>query len=141
MADNYLEKRMEELRSGRLAVKSRIPGIRPGSPRIIAVGGTAGKARDEVLLFRRKGYRVAVFDPDKEAGQKMAYENGIRYHHIDKADPESLKRETENLLKIWRDIDLIVGDETSCRMIGRWVAEWRNSLPIPDLSEVKFVII
>ncbi|MDE5839674.1 MAG: hypothetical protein K2H49_02015, partial [Muribaculaceae bacterium] len=72
MADNYLERRMEELRSGKLGVKGGVPGIRSGSVKAVVAGGCAGKARDEVLALRRKGCRVAVFDPDQEKGRIMA---------------------------------------------------------------------
>lgn len=141
MADNYLEKRMEELRSGKLAVKGGIPGIKPGSKRVVVVGGTSGEARERVLEYRKEGCRVAVFDSDEKAGRRMAYENGVRFHHVSLDDMKAIGREIEKLLKAWRDIDMIAGEANYCSVIGKIVKEWRNSLPIPDNSEVKIVIL
>ena len=141
MADNYLERRMEELRSGQLSVKSRIPGIKPGSKRVVVAGGTAGKARDEVLSYRKQGCRVAVFDSDEDAGRKMAYEHGVRFHHVNLEDIDSVSREMDSLLRSWRNVDVIVGDEYTCIFLERKVKEWRSSLPIPDISDLNIVII
>ncbi len=141
MADNYLERRMEELRSGRLAVKGGVPGIRPGSLRVLLVGGTKGEALEKVLEYRKKGYRVAVFDSDEKEGKRMAYENGIRFHRVDLSDKKAIAKETEALLKAWRGIDIVVGEEKASQQIGQQIIQWRKSMPIPDLSEVKVVII
>ena len=77
MADNYLERRMEELRSGRLAIKA-IPGIKPKARRILVAGGCHGIAREKALEYRKSGCRVAVFDSDEFAGKQMAHDHGIR---------------------------------------------------------------
>lgn len=141
MADNYLEKRMEELRSGRLGVKGGIPGIRPGALRVVVAGGSHGAAKEQVLEFRKKGYRVAVFDNDEKEGKRMAYENGIRFHHIDLTDDKAIQKETASLLKAWRGVDIIIGDKEQCQSLSIAVKNWKDSLPIPDNSETKIVII
>ncbi len=141
MADNYLERRMEELRSGRLAVKGGVPGIRPGGLRVLILCGTKGEAREKVLEYRKKGYRVSVFDSDEKEGKRMAYENGIRFHRVDLADKEAIAKETEALLKAWRGIDIVVGEERIGSIIAQQISQWRKSMPIPDLSEVEVVII
>ncbi len=141
MADNYLEKRMEELRSGKLAVKGRVPGIRPNGQRVLVVGGTKGEALEKVLQFRKKGYRVAVFDSDEKERKRMAYENGIRFHRVDLNNDEALATEIESLLKAWRNIDIVVGDANLCAEISQCIAKWRKSMPIPDLSQPQIVIL
>lgn len=141
MADNYLERRMEELRSGRLGVKGGVPGIRPGGQRVLIVGGTKDEAFEKVLEFRKKGYRVAVFDSDEKEGKRMAYENGIRFHRIDLSDEKAIAKETDALLKAWRGIDIVVSEERIGSIICQQIIQWRKSMPIPDLSEVKVVII
>ncbi len=141
MADNYLERRMEELRSGRLAVKGGVPGIRPGSLRVIVVGGSKGEAREKVLEYRKKGYRVAVFDSDEKEGKRMAYENGIRFHRVDLANEEAMAKETEALLKAWRGIDIVVSEEGMSSIIAQQISQWRKSMPIPDLSQPQIVIL
>lgn len=141
MADNYLEKRMEELRSGKLAVKGAIPGIKPGSQRIVVVGGTAGLAREKVLEFRKQGCRVAVFDSDETEGKRMAYEHGVRFHRIGLKEESALSVEMAALLNTWRGIDVIVGDTDSCQILNKEVANWKDSLPIADNSKTKIVIL
>ncbi len=141
MADNYLERRMEELRSGRLAVKGGVPGIRPGSRRVLVLGGTNGEALEKVLEYRKKGYRVAVFDSDEKEGKRMAYENGIRFHRVNLSDEEAIVKETEALLRAWRGIDIVVAEEGIGSKIAQQISQWRKSMPIPDLSSPEIVIL
>ncbi len=141
MADNYLERRMEEFRSGKLTVKRGIPGIRPGAQRVIVAGGCHGKAKEKVLEMRKKGYRIAVFDSDEKEGKRMAYENGIRFHHVDLTDEKAIRKETEALLKAWRGVDVIIGHYDSCLLLNNAVKIWKESLPIADKTVVKIVII
>ncbi len=141
MADNYLERRMEELRNGKLTVRGGVPGIRPGGMRVVVAGGTSGLARAKVLEFRKKGYRVAVFDSDEKEGKRMAYENGIRFHRVDIADQEAIAKEMALLLKTWRGIDIVVGDEGISSMMSEHICEWRKSMPIPDLTQPQIVIL
>lgn len=141
MADNYLERRMEDFRNGKLSVKGGIPGIRPNGQRVLMVGALTEDALDKLLEFRRKGCRVALFDSDEEAGRRMAYLHGIRYHHVDTTLNNDISEETISLLKVWRGIDVIVADENKSNVIKQSIEEWKKSLPIPDLSEAKIVII
>lgn len=141
MADNYLEKRMEELRSGRLSIKRSIPGIRPGGLRVVVAGGTAGIAHDEVIKFRKLGYRVAVFDSDEKAGKRMAYENGIRFHKVDLTDKDDLLKHMNLLLNTWHGIDMVVADSEICSILEIIISTWKESLPVPDKSDTEIVII
>ncbi|MDE5586686.1 MAG: SDR family NAD(P)-dependent oxidoreductase [Muribaculaceae bacterium] len=141
MADNYLEKRMEELRSGKLAVRKAIPGIRPKAQRVLVTGGCHGAAREKALEFRKQGCRVAVLDADEQAGRKMAYENGIRFHRVDPKDESALNREIRSLLSAWRGVDVAVVTNEICARISDIVQEWKKSLPIADNTGLKIVII
>lgn len=141
MADNYIERRMEELRSGRLAVKKAIPGIRPKAPRVLVVGGCHGIAREKALEFRKQGCRVAVFDLNAQAGRKMAYEHAIRFHRVDISEDAALRNETESLLKVWRGLDVISGTHKQCDVMESTVKNWKESLPITDKSPFEIVII
>lgn len=141
MADNYLEIRMEELRSGKLAVSKAIPGIRPKAPRVLVVGGCHGIAREKALEFRRQGCRVAVFDPDAQVGRKMAYEHGIRFHRVDISDGATLRNEIESLLKVWHGLDVVSGTHKQCDVMETSVKNWKESLPIADKSPFEIVII
>ncbi|MDE7345802.1 MAG: SDR family NAD(P)-dependent oxidoreductase [Muribaculaceae bacterium] len=141
MADNYLERRMEELRSGKLQIKKSIPGIRPKARRVLVAGGCHGLAREKALEFRKQGCRVAVFDTDEAAGRRMAYEHGIRFHRVDIEDEIAVSNEMRSLLSAWRGIDTIVGREDICNIISKNISNWKESLPIADKSDIEIVII
>ena len=141
MADNYLEKRMEELRSGKLAIKNAIPGIKPKARRILIAGGCHRITREKALEFRKLGCRVAVFDSEEVAGKQMAHDHGIRFHRVDIEDESSVSNEMHSLLSAWRGIDTIVGREDICKILHKKIIDWKESLPIPDKSDIEIVII
>ena len=141
MADNFLERRMEDMRSGKLAVKKAVPGIKPKARRVVVAGGCHGTAREKALEFRKEGCRVAVFDADEQAGRRMAYENGVRFHRVDISDEDSLRNETLSLLSAWRGVDVIAGSATHCDIMKASVKNWKESLPMTDKSHFEIVII
>ena len=141
MADNYLERRMEELRSGKLAVKKAIRGIRPKARRVLVAGGCHGDAREKALEYRRQGCRVAVFDSDEKTGKQMAYQHGIRFHNIDPDNEEALKKEICSLLNAWRGIEIIFTNEKNFRLLDTLVDNWKEKLPIKDESPTMIVIL
>lgn len=141
MADNYLEKRMDALRSGRLAVKKAIPGIRPKARRVLVAGGCHGMAREKVLEFRKAGYWVAVFDSDGQAGLKMAYEHGIRFHRVEIEDERAVSNEILSLLSVWRGVDTLVGTNEIIGILNKIIRIWKENLPMPDKSDIDIVII
>lgn len=141
MADNYLERRMEELRSGKLAVKKAIPGIRKKARRIVVAGGCHGKALDKALQYRREGHRVAIFDKDEQTGKRLAHDHGIRFHHVDIEDESAMKKEMQSLLSAWRDVDTVVGTNDLTEILGIIARKWKENFPIPDKSDIDFVII
>ena len=141
MADNYLEKRMEELRSGKLAIKRAVPGIKPKARRVVVAGGCHGPAREKAIEFRKMGCRVAVFDSDEAAGRQMAHDHGIRFHHVDIEDESAVSHEMLSLLSVWRGVDTIAGGKDICNIISKNILNWKESLPIPDKSDIEIVII
>ena len=141
MADNYLERRMEELRSGKLAVKKAIPGIDRKAPRVLIAGGCHGLAREKALEFRRQGCRVAVFDADEASGKQMAHDHGIRFHRVDISDENALRNEMPSLLSAWRGVDIVVGTNETNETLGNIIRIWKENLPVPDKSDIDFVII
>lgn len=132
---------MEELRSGRLAVKNRRPGIKPNSRRILIAGGNQGEALKKALEYRRAAYRVAIFDEDEAAGKRLAHDHGIRFHRVSLTDETILQRETQALLQAWRGIDTIIGNEDTCLLINDAIMKWKGSLPLPDKTTTEIVII
>lgn len=139
MADNYLERRMEDLRQGKLFVRQRKPSSQTPRSVVVAVGAD-NRGYEKAIKFRKDGYRVAIFGEQREAGLKMAYEHGVRFHHVDVRDPAALKKETEALLNVWRNINIIAGDEESCLIMKHAIERWRGALPIPD-SRITEILI
>lgn len=134
MADNYLEQRMDDLRSGRLrnsmggkggagsrscpngagggaaAHRSGVLSVAFPSRRVIVTGGANGIGLAISRAYLKAGCKVAVFDIDKEAGERMAREEGVRFYHLDLADAGAIEKAFSNLLQAWRDVDIIVNN-------------------------------
>lgn len=120
MADNYLERKMEELQSGHLgqggsARKSQ--GKRSGvmqvsfpSRRVLVTGGANGIGLAIVRAYLKAGCKVTVFDIDREAGETLARNEGVRFYHLDLTDAEAIEKAFANLIMAWRDIDIIIND-------------------------------
>lgn len=141
MADNYLERKMEELRSGRLSAPGRSSApSRKGlaqfpfpEKRVLVVGGANGVGLSIVKEYLRAGCRVAVFDSDKEKGDELALKDGIRFHHTDFSDPDSTAVQISALFKAWRDIDIVVCTlPEACRVIAMEWEEHKRKFPIPS---------
>ncbi len=141
MADNYLEKRMDDLRKGRLAIKHGIPGIRPRARRVAIVGRCNDVVLSKIKEFRREGCRVALLDDDAKSGKSLAYHHGIRFHRVDPEDEPAITSEIEALLATWRGLDVIVGAPHVCRRLEIIIRNWKESLPAPDKSGLEIVII
>lgn len=120
MADNYLERKMEDLRSGRLQ-NSNLPPA-PRSPRkgmlqvpfpsrrVLVTGGANGIGLATVRAFLKAGCKVAVIDIDRENGEKLAHDEGVRFYHTDLSDKNALENALENLLAAWKDLDIVVSN-------------------------------
>lgn len=120
MADNYLEHRMEDLRSGKLRPATLSPsGSTPRKDylqvpfpprRVLVTGGAKGIGLAITRAFHRAGCKVAVFDIDKESGEQLAKNEGIRFYHVDLCDSECVEKAFLNLLHAWRDVDIIINN-------------------------------
>lgn len=120
MADNYLEQRMEDLRSGKLNRDTTTygrPTARRGylqvafpPRRVLVTGGANGIGLAVARAYLRAGCKVAVFDIDREAGEALARNEGARFYDVDVSDAGKLEEAFLNLLKAWRDIDIIVSN-------------------------------
>lgn len=121
MADNYLERKMEELHSGKLRQGSGAAKQSAGRKggvlqvafpprRVLVTGGANGIGLAIVREYLKAGCKVAVFDIDKDRGEALAHNEGIRFYHVDLADSSAVERAFANLLDAWRDVDIIVND-------------------------------
>lgn len=120
MADNYLERKMEEYRSGkggrRIVYKSSA-GVKPGTicvkfpaRRVFVTGGASGIGRAIVEAFRRADCRVAFCDNDTRNGNGTAQATGARFYPVDVTDSHALEDCMEHIIGDWGDIDVIVNN-------------------------------
>ncbi len=176
MADNFLEKRMEDLRSGKLQNQSisRISNpsgsngyIRFRFPpkRVLVTGGANGIGLAVTRAFLKTGCKVAVMDIDKENGEKLAHNEGIRFYHVDLSNREMLENALDNLFASWKDLDIVVSNagvftvnpledsdpdmfdhilDTNLKpgyLIARYWARHRKSIPAVNSYGGRFILI
>lgn len=120
MADNYIERRMEDMRSGKLSshhASSTMAKPRKGylqipfpSRRVLVTGGANGIGLAIARAFLKLGCTVAVFDCDAESGKLLASKEGIRFYPVDLTDVQCTEEAVDNLLRAWRDIDIVVSN-------------------------------
>lgn len=122
MADNYLERKMDDLRSGRLqnsnkATVTSAPVAKKGyiqvafpARRVLVTGGANGIGLAVTRSYLKAGCKVAVFDIDSEKGEKLAHDEGIRFYNTDVSDCQALEKALYNLLEAWKDIDIVVSN-------------------------------
>ncbi len=120
MADNYLERKMEDYRSGKSGntkIKRVLSGAKPGeismkfpSRRVFVTGGASGIGRAIVEAFRKADCRVAFCDIDSKAGAATAQATGAQFYPVDVRNVDALETCMARLLDSWGDIDVIVNN-------------------------------
>ena len=145
MADNYLERRMEDLRSGRVnpsggagiggGVKATRKGMvsfpMPEKRVLIIDTSTDGPGVAIAESFSRTGCRTALFH-----NKEMNPVQGIRCYPIaDAAAGSGISDAFRNLLKAWRDIDVLIPVDPEhaelSELLGIWGAH-KEAFPIPS---------
>lgn len=148
MADNYLERRMEELRSGKIAASVK-PQRRPSGSsqagkisldfkpkRVLIIGDTSRLADALISTYRKAGCSVALLSTPSPEGERLAHDCGIRFCPCDLSDSDVFCRHFDNLLKAWRGLDIMVsvtqeGEEVLDSLLPLWQA-YADSHPFPD---------
>lgn len=120
MADNYLERKMQEYREGktRKVASSRLSlGNKPGylsvkfpSRRVFVTGGASGIGRAIVEAFRHADCRVAFCDKDVKKGTATAQATGARFYPVDVVDANALSSAVDDVIAKWGDIDIIINN-------------------------------
>lgn len=160
MADNYLEKRMEDLRSGKLNTSGYKQKHTTGTPkagylsipfpeRRVLIVGSCGEIGEAIAsAFRKAGCKTALFDADKTTGERLAHDIGIRFHNTDTGSSEDLQKSLGNLLNAWHDIDItvcIIDDKATAdemtRILCDTICNWRHQLPFPNPFGGRFIAI
>lgn len=114
MADNYLERKMEELRSGKLgsaaahsyASKRRALCYPIRELRVLIVARNRKFLRQYDAVFRSAGCRVAVINTISANDTDLGESHGARYYET--VGPEDVAAAIDSLAKAWRDIDVVV---------------------------------
>jgi len=122
MADNYLERKMEDYRSGKLAIKSK-SRFKPGSLRpatgfdVAVVSGKCvlicgdcldGIGHELMKLFRSVGCKVAFCDIDVRRGTAEAQSSGCRFYPCDYEDESAVDAVMTDLYSRWGGVDILV---------------------------------
>lgn len=138
MADNYLERKMEDYRAGKSS-GSKSPAS-PGSlrkrlkgKRVFVTGGARGIGRAVVEEFMREGARVAFCDIDSEPGRKVAEQAGARFYPCDVADAEAFDRIVSDVISYFGDLDIIVnnvGEARFCPLEELTVEDFDHTLAV-----------
>lgn len=120
MADNYLEKKMEEhMRGPKPAYRPKTTpsGNRPGNIsfrfppcRVFVTGGASGIGSAIVSAYREAGCRVAFCDIDNKKGTSTAQRTGAQFHPVDVSDADALDACLIRVIEAWGDIDIIVNN-------------------------------
>lgn len=115
MADNYLEKRMEDLRAGRTSRPGQSHrqtiGISSSSYAGLSVLIIGGASRLGVQLakdFRAKGASVDIIDSDWKQGQLAAQESGARFYTADISDPKDIELKSRKIIDARGKIDISI---------------------------------
>ncbi len=111
MADNYLEKQMEDFRRGVSA--PRRSGLLPPKPQVVGlraliIGGGVPAGAAAVTALRDAGWRVAFTDADSNSGRALAQSAGAQHHPVVPSDAVALNRSAGLIIKRWGALDLVL---------------------------------
>lgn len=142
MADNYLERKMEEYRSRGMAPKT-VSVRRKGTltfnfpeRRVLVIGENADACRDVVKEFSETGCRVAVI------GNAFSCEDFGGARKYNGGETDELSASLKKLLDVWADIDIIVSvGDTVPDVVFDMIAEARLRLPYPGSYRSRLIVI
>lgn len=98
MADNYIERKMEELEARKAMPKKPVSNRAGHKRRVFVTGGASGIGKAIVKAFGNEGYRVAFCDRDAERGKETSKETGALFFPADVSDKEALESSCSNCL-------------------------------------------
>lgn len=145
MADNYLEKKMDDYRRGVNRSPRRSVVSSPAGVQELAIepGRVALFVEDYVLLevlvttFRRYRFRVAFAWSDRRAGASLAQSSGALYVPVDDAaSVDGLRFLIDTVDKRWEGVDAFITDIPAC------VNSLSDGVRVaPDIKNVKKVLV
>lgn len=114
MADNYLEKKYEEYRSGKNTAYGKKKNTLHKTRRVFITEGTGDPGKVIVKAFRMAGHRVAFCGADEEAGKLLAEKTGTTFYQANINDKAALDNYLQQILESWGDIDILVNNASAC---------------------------
>lgn len=115
MADNFLERQMEDYKSGKLN-SSKFKGKTScfSGKKILIVGNLSTKIKSLIECMVENGFKVAFTHADLTEGNKYQQQTGTRFYNIDPAERRQIDLMLTNLTRAWKKIDMIIVDTTQC---------------------------
>ncbi|MDE6409263.1 MAG: hypothetical protein K2K81_03325 [Muribaculaceae bacterium] len=149
MADNYLERKMEDLRRGTPSSSPKsLGGPRKGyvqfpfPPRKIMMAGIdPDLALSIIREFSKTGCKITFLHSDAEAGMRFAKDEGVRFCRLSNEDACALEKAFDETIKAWREIDVIICPPSIAAVLGgRW-ENHLNSIPIPRSYRSRMILL
>ncbi len=119
MADNYLERRMEDYRAGKLASKPRAATARVSRKEgdvtlnfkgltVAVAGGSESLVKGVVKRFRAADCSVALCHDESAEWTRLAQSTGFRYYPFDPHDPAQVEAMLDDMIERRGKVDVIV---------------------------------
>lgn len=115
MADNFLEKQMDDYRSGRLSQRRRT--IASSAERVFIITADPEAAERYVRHYRQLGCRTAFTFPDARRGAALAQDTGAQCHYVHELSPEAIEHSLKYIIRHWGGIDTII-DESGSKAVA-----------------------
>lgn len=145
MADNYLERKMEEHRNGGSRPRAHQPGRLPAgmaavpfpARRVLVAEGAATLA-DVARAFVDAGCRVAVTGTAADAANPLVSGGSVRFFPLENTDFDAV---VANITKAWLDIDVVVVPAPLAKAIAPSLCRFRNSCPLLNPYGGRLIVI
>ncbi len=115
MADNYLERRMEDYQNGKLATRNRRSGsinqIKSSdisAMRIFVTAGTIGIGEKIVEHIAKHGCKVAFCDTDIKAGRQLSQATSSQFHPMSEIALPHIKKSLDYVAEKWGGVDVVI---------------------------------
>lgn len=148
MADDYIGRKMEDLRAGRLggqAVSPQTP--RKGilqipfpSRRVVVAVEKEDICREVSRSFAKSGCRVSVIHPERSVTDELSKE-GIRIYTLEGDVKDGIEVAMRNLLGAWHDVDVVVTGEEYAVVVATLLSHHRQETRIPNFFGGRYIVI
>lgn len=110
MADNYLERKMEDYRSGKSLMRTSAPvrRTRTAAMRAFVVEGCSERGAEAIRQLRRCGWQVAFSCADLKAGRETAQATGSQHYPIAADNADALGEAFACVIGRWGGLELIL---------------------------------